>query len=172
MAGRRPKAGPSRIDPSAPARLRLGLRLPPRRLPQEVARPRVHAMWKHSPEVTGKQVLAGLGREDLMGVRRARELLRECRMASAKRSRMQKLLGWRIDNWTAARLRLGAIWRRHPSLTAEQALKKLRPRHAVSLWWVRRIMNQCWRTGARRSPEQRRIGRRVYGSRRERQTAN
>jgi hypothetical protein len=77
--------------------------------PQEVARPRVHAMWKHSPELTGKQVLASLGREDLMGVRRARELLRECRMASAKRSRTQKLLGWRIDNWTAARLRLGAI---------------------------------------------------------------
>jgi hypothetical protein len=85
-------------------------------------------------------------------------------MASAKRSRTQKLLGWRIDHWTAARVRLGAIWRRHPELSAEQALKKLRPRYAVSLWWVRRIMNQCWRTGARRSPEQLRKGRRIYGN--------
>ena len=93
-----------------------------------------------------------------MGVRRARGLLRECRVASAKRSRTQKQVGGRIDNWTAARLRLGAIWRRHPELSAEQVLKKLRPRHAVSLWWIRRMMKQCWRTAARRSPKQLRKG--------------
>jgi DNA invertase Pin-like site-specific DNA recombinase len=147
--------------------LRMGLRLGihhPRRLPQEVARNRVRAMWKQNPEVTGREVIANLGREELIGVRRARDLLRECRIAYAKRSPTQKLVGWRIDNWTAARLSLGAIWSRNPKLTADQALKKLRPRHAVSLWWVRRIMNQCWRKGARHSPAQLRKGRRIYGN--------
>src|SRR5262249_32201126 len=43
--------------------LRLGINHP-RRLPREVARARVRAMWKQNPEVTGDQVLAGLGRED------------------------------------------------------------------------------------------------------------
>ena len=39
-------------------------------------------------------------------------------MASAKHSSAQKQVGWWIDNWTAARVRVGAIWKYHAELTA------------------------------------------------------
>jgi hypothetical protein len=143
--------------------LRLGLRLPPRRMPSEVARARVRAIWKRNPGVTGKQVIARLGLEHSMGVRRARALLRRCRLVAAKRNAVQKRIGWRVDHRTAARLRISAIRKRHPEFTAQQVHAKLGRKHPVNVWYVRQILNECWRASGRHSPEQLRIGRRVYG---------
>jgi DNA invertase Pin-like site-specific DNA recombinase len=154
--------------------MRMGLRLGlqhPRRLPREAARARVHAMWQQHPEVTGKQVIASLECEHTLGVRRARELLRDCRTAAVRRSPAQKQMGWRIDHRTAARVRVWAIWKRHPEFTAQQVVEKLGPQHSVSVWWVRGILNECWRAGGRHSPKELRIGRKVYGNGGKRQAA-
>jgi DNA invertase Pin-like site-specific DNA recombinase len=147
--------------------LRMGLRLGlhhPRRLPREVARTQVQAIWKQHPEVTGEQVIASLGLEHTLGVRQARELLRDCRMAAARRSPTQKQMGWRIDHRTVARIRVSAIWKRHPEFTAEQVAEKLGRRHSVTVWWVRGVLNECWRASGRHSPKALRIGRKVYGN--------
>ena len=128
--------------------LRMGLRLGihhPRRLPREVARVRVNAIWEQDPGVTGEQVIArlGPGPDQRLGLIRVRELLRDCRMAAARRNPAQRKLGWRIDHWTAARARVCAIWKLHPEFTAKQVLEKLGPQHSVNVWWVRGILHEC-----------------------------
>jgi hypothetical protein len=107
-----------------------------------------------------------------MGVRRARDLLRECRLVAAMKSAAHKRLGWRVDHRTAARLRINVIWKRHPEFTAQQVHAKLGRKHSVNVWYVRQILNECWLASGRHSPEQLRIGRRVYGNRRLREVAN
>ena len=142
--------------------LRLGLHHPPGRLPREVARARVHAIWNQHPDVTAKQVIARLGLEHPLGFSRAWVYLRECRMAAARHSRAHKLTGWQLDGRTAARVRISAIWKRHPEFTAKQVIEKLRPEHTVRVPWVQQVMRECWRASTRRSPKQWRIGRRFY----------
>jgi DNA invertase Pin-like site-specific DNA recombinase len=151
--------------------LRMGLRLGihhPRRLPQEIARARIHSMWKQDPGITDQQVLASLGAKEILGVRRARELLTNCRMAGVARSQVQKQIGWRIDRLTATRVLVAGIWKRHPKFTAEQVVAKLAPQHSLEAWWVRRIMHDCWRASGRHTHRQLRAGRRIYGNTRER----
>jgi hypothetical protein len=59
------------------------------------------------------------------------------------------------------------------ALRAAQPAARVSLQRQGSLGTARlRRMNECWRAAGRHSPEQRRIGRRFYGNRRERQTAN
>jgi hypothetical protein len=88
----------------------------------------------------------------------------ECRVAAAKRSPVHKRVGWHLDKFTAARIRLGAIWRRHPEFTAEQVIRRLGPKYAVRLPWVQKVMKECWRASGKHGPEQWRIGPRSYHS--------
>lgn len=146
--------------------LRMALRLGidhPSRMSRGVARVKVREIWEQIPEVTGKQVVARLGRHHL-GVKRAEALLQHLRVAAARRSPMHKRMRWRIDAWTSARIRVGAIWRRHPGFSAEQVLAKLGSQHSVKLWWIRRTLNECWRASGNHSPQQLRVGRRCYGN--------
>jgi DNA invertase Pin-like site-specific DNA recombinase len=144
--------------------LRLGIHHPRGRLSHEVARAKVHAVWKEDPEVTGKQVIAILGPEHRLGISRAWQLLRDCRMAAAKRSRSHKQVRWFLDGRTAARIRVSAVWERHPEFTAKQVIDKLGPECSVRKRWVQQIMRDCWRASARHSPRQRLLGRRFYHS--------
>jgi len=61
---------------------------PPASLRLDVARARIQALWKQHPELTGKQVIVSLGfrHQHLVGIYRATQLLKECRLAAAKRS--------------------------------------------------------------------------------------
>jgi len=34
-------------------------------------------------------------------------------------------MGWQVDGWTAARIRISAIWKRHPDFTAQRILAQL-----------------------------------------------
>lgn len=97
---------------------RLGLNHPKGTLSSEAARAQVQAIWKKHPQVTGKQVIASLGLKHLLGIYRARQLLRECRLAAAKRNPMHKTVGWWLDCRTAERIRISAICKRHPEYTA------------------------------------------------------
>ena len=133
---------------------RLGLNHPPASLRRDVARARIQALWKQHPGLTGKQVIARLGLKHLLGVYRARQMLRECRLAAAKRSPVHKKVGWWLDSRTAERIRISAICKQHPDYTAKQVLKVLGPEHSVRLTWVNQVMNECWRALGRHCPRQ------------------
>jgi DNA invertase Pin-like site-specific DNA recombinase len=145
---------------------RLGLPLPPIPLSSVVLRARVREIWKQRPEVTARQVIESLGTERPAGFQRVWKLLKECRLAAAKRSPAQKRMGWQLDRRTAARIRVSAIWKRHPEFTAKQVIKSLGPEHSVRVPWVQKILRECWRASARHSEKQWRTGRRFYWSRR------
>lgn len=125
---------------------RLQLGHPTATLRSNVARDRVQALWKRQPELTGTQVIERLGLKDqhLLGIYRARNLLRECRLAAAKRSPEHTNVGWWLDNRTAERIRISGICNRHPEYTAQQVLKCVASAHPITLRWVNKVMNQCW----------------------------
>ena len=143
---------------------RLGLHPPRARLPREESQARVRAIWKQHPEFTAKQVIESLGPERPLGVTVIEKLLRECRRATAKHNQVHKQVGWCLDRWTAARIRVGAIWKRHPEFTARQVIEKLGPEYSERVRWVQQIMKECWRASARHRPKQWRTGRRFYWS--------
>jgi hypothetical protein len=128
----------------------------------EALQRRVGEIFKRHPGFSLRQVMAALGPERPGGITRVLRLLREFRRAAAKNSPHQKQIRWRIDRLTPARIRIGAIWQRHPEFTAKQVIKALGPRLPVRRHWVLGILHDCWLAAAKRSPKQRRIGRRVY----------
>jgi|SRR5579859_383976 len=127
---------------------RLKLDHPPATLRGDIARARIQALWKQNPRLTGMQVIERLGLKDrhLLGIARARQLLKECRQAAAKRSPVNKKVGWFLDTRTAERIRISAICKRHPDYTAKQVLKSLGPEHSLTRKWVNQVMNECWRS--------------------------
>jgi DNA invertase Pin-like site-specific DNA recombinase len=131
---------------------RLQLNHPPANLRRDAARARIQALWKQHPELTGRQAIASLGLRHLLSIYRARQLLRECRRAAAKRCPVHKQVGWWLDSRTTARIRISAICKRQPELTAKQVIKILGPQHSVRLRWVNRVMNECWRALGRHGP--------------------
>lgn len=135
---------------------RLRLNHPPASLRLEVAQARIQALWEQHPELTAKQVIASLGleRQHLLGIYRARQLLRACRLAAAKRSPVHKKVGWWLDCRTAQRIRISAIFKRHPDYTATQVIKALGPKHSARLRWVNHVMNECWPALGRRGSRQ------------------
>jgi len=142
--------------------LRLGLHHPPGRLSREVARARVHELWKQHPDFTAKQVVANFGLEHPLGIQRAWVYLKDCRMATAKHHAAYRQMGWYVDKWTAARIRITAIWKQHPEFTAKQVLEKLGPEQSLRLRCVQHILSDRRRSSARRGAKQSWIGRRFY----------
>jgi hypothetical protein len=141
---------------------RLGLRERPLRVPREVLQARVLALWKQHPDVTTKEVITALSPEYPIGTIQAWFLLRACREAAAKRSPMHRRLGWRLDYHTLYRVRISAIWKRQPEITAKEVIEKLGPKHSLSVRFVQQIMRECWQASDKLSPMQRRVGRRAY----------
>src|SRR6266404_3052650 len=156
--------------------VRLRLREKPIRVPREVLQERVDAIWKSRHDCTGQQVVEMLKPEHSICLARAWAFLRTCRGAAAQRSPAQRQMGWQLDRRTAARIRISAIWKRHPEFTAKQIIKNLGPKHSVRLPWVQKMLRECWQASDRHTAEQQRIGRRLYHSWRGRhgkqQTAN
>jgi DNA invertase Pin-like site-specific DNA recombinase len=143
---------------------RLGLHHPPGYLKNEVVRARVRAIWKQHPECTAKQVVASLGLEHPLGIQRAWVHLKKVRMAGASRSPAQKLVGWHVDRWTATRIRIGEILRRHPEFIGRQVIEALGPEYSVRLQWVWQVMREYRRASARHSPKQGRKRRWLFHS--------
>jgi len=111
--------------------IRLGIYHPLAFLPRDVARARVRAVWEQHPEFSAEQVAASARVEHPLGMCRTWKLLRECRVAAAKRSPVHNRVGWHLDKFTAARIRVGAIWKRHPEFTAKQVIRRLGPNYAL-----------------------------------------
>ena len=144
--------------------VRLGLREKPIRVPHKVLQKRVEVIWKAHPDCTGRQVVEMLKPQHPICIARAWVFLRNCREAAAKSSPAQRQAGWQVDRHTAARIRIGTIWKRHPELTAKQVIKKLGPKHSGGIPWVQKILRESWRASARPNPKQQVIGRRIYGA--------
>jgi hypothetical protein len=136
--------------------VRLKLREKPIRVPRKVLQERVEALWRSHPECTGPEVVEMLKPKYSIGICRALALLRNSREASAKRSPTLRRMGWQLDRRTAARMRIGAIWERHPEFTAQRVLKELGPKHSVGKRWVQQILRECWQATARLNSKRRR----------------
>jgi DNA invertase Pin-like site-specific DNA recombinase len=145
---------------------RLGLPERPRAAPPGVLEARVRAIFKEDPAVVAREVWARLRTQYRVGKGRALDVLRSCRVAAAKHNTAQRRMGWRFDVRTPTRIRVAAIWKRHPEFTATQVIRNLKLKDGVP--WVQKIMRECWRASAKHSPEQRRAGRRSAIARRSR----
>jgi DNA invertase Pin-like site-specific DNA recombinase len=142
---------------------RLGLNHPLGRVARGVARARVQALWKKHPDFTAKQIKANFGFEHPLGYNRAFRLLKECRRDAAHRSPEHKRVNWYLDCWTADRIKISALTRRHPEFTAKQIIRRLRDPF-VREPWVQLVMRECRLASTRRAAAQRRVGRRVQSS--------
>jgi DNA invertase Pin-like site-specific DNA recombinase len=141
---------------------RIGLNPPPARLPREVSRARVHSIWKQHPEFNAKQVKESLGPRLLLREALVSRLLKKYRRAAAKNNPAQKHMVRDYGRWSPVRVRIGEIWKSHPEYTGKQVVKVLGAGRSVNVKWVQRVLHDCWRASAKRSREQRRIGRRFY----------
>jgi DNA invertase Pin-like site-specific DNA recombinase len=141
---------------------RLKLHHPPGYLKDDVVRARVQAIWRGDPNCTVKQVVASMGAEHPLGITRAGIVLKSVRTAAAQRNPVQELVGWRIDGWTATRIRIGQILKRHPEFTGKQVIEKLGPDYTVRLKWVWQVMSEYHWASRRLSATARRKGRRSY----------
>jgi DNA invertase Pin-like site-specific DNA recombinase len=143
---------------------RLGLPYRPDRMPNNVLEARVRAIFKKQPDVTCQEVLARVSTDYPLGIQRAWLALRACRKAAAKRSPVHRHMAWQFDSRTTTRIRVAAIWKRHPELTGKQVIKILRAKNCPRLRWVQMILRKCWQAAGQHTSEQRRIGRRCYSA--------
>jgi DNA invertase Pin-like site-specific DNA recombinase len=145
---------------------RLGLRDRRSPVPLRVLQARVREILKQHPGITLEQMRQRVRADYPLSRPRAGVLLRSCRQAAAGCNRMQRLIGWRVDRHTAARLRIAALWLRHPEFTAMQVTKQvredLRPEHTVHARWVEGVLKDCWRGCTKHSPKWQGCGRRLY----------
>jgi DNA invertase Pin-like site-specific DNA recombinase len=141
---------------------RLKLNHPLARMPEKLARARVRALFKRYPNLTASQVVAKLGTPHPLDLGRAYAFLKECRRDAAMRSSVHRRIGWYLDYRTATRIRIGALWKRHPELTARELIERLNLGPDSTVKWVQRIMNECWKAHTKARGERRRIGRKFY----------
>ena len=141
---------------------RLGLDHPPGYLNADRVRARVRAIWREDPSCTGAQVVARMGAEHPLGIRRAWTCLNECRRAAAARSSVQRMVRWHVDRWTPMRIRIAKILKRHPEFTGKQVLERLNVDSRPRLIWVWQVMSEYHRAAKRPSPYALSKGRRFY----------
>jgi DNA invertase Pin-like site-specific DNA recombinase len=109
---------------------RLGLHHPLGNLTNDVVRARVRAIWQQHPQCTVNQVIASMGAEHRLGIERAWIHVRACRTAAARRSPAQMRVRWRVDRFTATRIRISKILKRHPEFIGKQVMQQPGPEHA------------------------------------------
>ncbi len=144
------------------AAIRLGLRKRPVHVPYEVLHAQVRAIYKQHPGVIGRQLIQCLKPRDTLHFAPVWAMLKSCREAAAKSSPEHRMVGWPLDRLTAIRIRIGAMWRRDPQITGRHVMEKLGPNPALCMQTVQKVLRQCWEASVN-SPQQRRIGRRIYG---------
>jgi DNA invertase Pin-like site-specific DNA recombinase len=121
------------------------------------------AVWKQHPDILPQELIAKLGPGYPLGSSRALEYLRICRQSMARRSALQRKIGWPVDVKTVDRIRIGAIWKRHPEFTARKVIQTLGLKRPLRVQWVQKVLRQCHRGSAKLTAMQRRVGRRIYG---------
>jgi DNA invertase Pin-like site-specific DNA recombinase len=138
---------------------RLSLDHPLARVPERLAQEKVRDLFRRCPDLTGAQVVANLETPHPLYIRRAYAFLKTCRNDAAKLSAVHRAVGWRVDQRTSMRIRIGNVWRRNPELTGKEVMEILGLSTKVRLKWVQGILNDCWRAYARPKANVRRVGR-------------
>ena len=155
---------------------RLGLVNPPRGAMERARFNGAHLEWAlRQPGPYGRRPISAMAAAAKLN---ERNILSPCggRWFASTVRRMGKRLGFYdpltgdcllarrgLRGTSTIRMRVSAIWKRHPEFTAREVIKNLGLEHSsVRVRWVQQIMNECWRAYGRHSPEQWRIGRRVY----------
>lgn len=136
---------------------RLGLDPSPARISPKLSPILVKELWTGQPDITPAQVIEKLGPKRPLGLDRALRLLTSFRKAAARRSALHRKIGWYYDRRTALRIRISAIWQRHPNWTANQVIAKVGPGPLLSLRWVQKVLREC----RRGTPEERNMPRRT-----------
>jgi hypothetical protein len=66
----------------------------------------------------------------------------------AKKSPLQRRIGWRVDRWTDMRIRIGKILARNPDIIGREVMEKLGP-DCPRIQWVWYVMQQFRRGSAK-----------------------
>jgi Resolvase, N terminal domain len=141
---------------------RLGLHHPPGYLKDDAVHARVEAIWKEQLDCTVQDVVRRSALDHPLGVQRAGIFLKRLRRAAARRSSVQRMVGWPVDRWTPLRIRIGKILNRHPEFTGKQVIEKLGPDCSVRLIWVWQVMGEYHWAAKKPSAQAQRKGRRFY----------
>jgi DNA invertase Pin-like site-specific DNA recombinase len=141
---------------------RLGINHPPGYLTDDVVRARVQAIWQDDPKCTVAQVIRRMGAEHPLGYTRAGLVLKEIRMCAARRSAVQRRVGWHIDRWTMMRIRIGRILDRQPELTGPEVIERLKLEKPPRLIWVWDVMTRYHLARGKPSATARRKGRHFF----------
>jgi hypothetical protein len=136
---------------------RLGLDPPPARIPPKLSPILIEELWDKNPGIAGPEILKALGPKQPLGLDRAMKLVTRLRRSEARRSALHRKMCWHIDRRTHLRIRIGAVWEKHPNWTARQVMTALKPDPLLSTHWIRRILREC-RWGY---PEERNMPRRT-----------
>ncbi len=73
---------------------------------------------------------------------------------------MHRRCGWPLDRFTATRIHISKIWKRHPEWSARKVIERLGLERPVRRQWVQNILSDCFQASAGLNAERRRIGRR------------
>ena len=143
---------------------RLKLELKPWILSEKQLTREVRTILRQHPHWTAGQVTTSLSATPVARNRVLATALR-IREGIAGRTPLYRRMRWPNDRWMVARLRIYAIWRRHPEFGGQRVLEVLGPQINLRLEWVRKILRDCFKRQKGRTSEERRLGRRIYGSR-------
>jgi DNA invertase Pin-like site-specific DNA recombinase len=141
---------------------RLGLTHPLGYLPDNVVHARVQTLWREDPMCTPPQIVARFNGDHPLGLERAGVVLKRIRIAAAQRYPSYRRIGWRVDRWTATRIRIATILNRHPGYAGHQVLAALGRQHRVRLIWVWHVMSEYHASVHTPTRTMRRKGRRFY----------
>lgn len=111
---------------------------------------RVRALFAKNPAIAPSELMAEIKKVSPLGSVRAWKHLKMCRQAAARRSAVQRRMGWPIDRKTATRIHIAAIWRRCPNITARRVVEMLGPDQSASVTWVRDLLQGLNRAAVKR----------------------
>ncbi len=83
---------------------------------------------------------------------------------AAKRSATHRQVSWPLDRCTMARIRIGRLWQRRPTLTARQVIQTLGPGPFLTVQWVQQVLREYRRAAHQHRSGNRRTGRRRYST--------
>jgi DNA invertase Pin-like site-specific DNA recombinase len=144
--------------------VRLGLKLKPWILSEKRLTSQVRTILRQHPDWTSRQVMTSLSSTPAAR-NRVLNAAQRIREGIARQDPVYRRMHWPVDRKIMARIRIHAIWRRHPEFDAQRVLAALGPQATVCLAWVRKILRDCFKHQKGLTSEERRLGRRIYGSR-------
>jgi DNA invertase Pin-like site-specific DNA recombinase len=129
---------------------RLGLKYRTPWMTSDQLQVRVRALFTQNRGIATSELMAEIKKVSPLGSVRAWTFLKSVRQEAARRSAIQRRMGWPVDRKTATRIRIASIWRRRPDIIARRVIEILGPDHPASVSWVRDLLKGLSRAAAKR----------------------